>query len=267
MWVYTFRAAHLINRDGTPWDSFTPIGYPAFLALIFKLFGVNNFTPLAIVHAFMGAGSVTLTHVIARRVSGSNIVALASSLFIMFYPPLVLYGGLCLTELPSTFLLLLMTWALLVAFEKQNHWLLALCGVSLGVAITVRSNVALFVPCVPVALWASFRDRKKALVVAAKSLAWAAPVLLVASVHMSGLRGKFVPFSTNGGMNFFLAHAEYSAVRFKDPTGASHQIMPIPNMLRYKAYSSRPSLLQRVVFLLEGHRYTRKQPFKSDLGA
>ncbi|MFO0661441.1 MAG: phospholipid carrier-dependent glycosyltransferase [Polyangiaceae bacterium] len=270
MWVYNHRAGHLIDRQGNAFDTFSPIGYPAMLALIYKIVGGRNYGAVGVVQDFMGAAIVTLSHLVARRITGTYWVAAATGIIVALYPPMVFYCGLCLTETPFCFFLLLSTWALFKAIDTSglsvDHeratpatkpWVtwawMALCGVSLSLGNALRSNLVMFFPMLPLFVWVMLgRDLKKTAIFSAKIFAFTLPIMIAVSVHMSALRGKFVPFSTNGGLNFFLAHAEYVGVRWKDSTGFAHTIVPIPNMIRYKDFYESPVPLYE-----ESHYYAQ----------
>ena len=77
-------------------------GYPAFVALVYLVFGIGNHMAVAITQAFVFAGLCLLTYGIARRAAGERtavVAALATALF----SPLPYFGALVLTELWTTF--------------------------------------------------------------------------------------------------------------------------------------------------------------------
>src|SRR5678815_611345 len=66
MGVYDQRARNLLSGHLGPWDTFTPVGYPAFLAFFYALTN-RNLVVVAVVHALMGAGVVWLAARISWR--------------------------------------------------------------------------------------------------------------------------------------------------------------------------------------------------------
>src|SRR5207249_11363189 len=72
-------------------------------------------------------------------------------------------------------------------------------------------------------------------------LAGAAPLLAAAVIHNSRLLGRPAGLATNGGLNFFLAHAPFAAAHYREGD-YTHRIMPIKNLMYYPLpyWSPRP---------------------------
>ena len=79
-------------------------GYPAFVAVIYRLFGVSTM-PVAIAQAFVFVLICFLVHALTNRVAGQRAAAVAAIMTALF-PPLPYYGALVLTEVWTTFVLL-----------------------------------------------------------------------------------------------------------------------------------------------------------------
>ena len=81
MWVYELRATHLLLGDLGPWDSFTPAGYPAFLAVLYSIAG-RQLMLVGLVQALLGASVVALTYALAMEVghrrTPASLAAVAS---------------------------------------------------------------------------------------------------------------------------------------------------------------------------------------------
>ncbi|MBY0493452.1 MAG: glycosyltransferase family 39 protein [Cyanobacteria bacterium] len=79
-------------------------GYPAFVAVIYRLFGVSTM-PVAIAQAFVFVLICFLVYALANRIAGQRPAALAAIMTALF-PPLPYYGALVLTEVWTTFVLI-----------------------------------------------------------------------------------------------------------------------------------------------------------------
>ncbi len=262
MWVYQMRAEHLFMRPGNVWDTFTPVGYPAFLAFLFRLAGGKNFVWVGVVQAFLGAAMVPLTHQLGKLTTRATVVASTSAMLVAFYPPFIFYSALVMSETLFGFLVTLAAYALIRSVERSQWRWLALAGFALSTGSAVRSNLAMVFPLLPLFAWIALgRDWRATWSWTLKLAAMTFPVLALVSIHMSRLAGHFVPFSTNGGLNFFLAHAEYIGVHYRQPPMV-HEIVPIPNLLRYKPYfESLVPLYDEKFFYHQGLEVFKNDPY------
>jgi hypothetical protein len=78
-------------------------GYPAFVAVIYKIFGVGNDLAVAIAQAFVFAAICAMVFLIARRAAGDRPAIVAASMTAL-YSPLPYFGSLILTELWTAFM-------------------------------------------------------------------------------------------------------------------------------------------------------------------
>ena len=89
-------------------DTFVPEvirtpGYPAFVAAIYKGFGVGNDMAVAIAQAFVFAAICAMVFFIARRAAGDRSAIVAAAMTAL-YSPLPYFGSLILTELWTAFM-------------------------------------------------------------------------------------------------------------------------------------------------------------------
>src|SRR3954469_22766451 len=78
-------------------------GYPAFVALIYRLFGVGNDMAVAIAQAFVYAAICWMVFHIARRAAGDR-AAIVAGMMTALYSPLPYFGSLIVTELWTAFM-------------------------------------------------------------------------------------------------------------------------------------------------------------------
>ncbi len=145
--------------------SFRPPGYPAFLALVYAVSGVESHTLVLgrheivltrffwarLAQAFLGASLVPLTWMLARRVGFAERTARWAAGFIAAWPLLIAYTLGLATENLFVVLLTLALVLLLRARAKGRARDHALAGIALGLAALTRSVVSAFMPLA--ALW------------------------------------------------------------------------------------------------------------------
>jgi hypothetical protein len=89
-------------------DAFVPEvirtpGYPAFVAVIYRLFGVGNDMAVAIAQAVVFAAICAMVFAIGRRAAGDR-AAIAAAAMTALYSPLPYFGSLIVTELWTAFM-------------------------------------------------------------------------------------------------------------------------------------------------------------------
>ncbi|APR78456.1 Hypothetical protein A7982_03803 [Minicystis rosea] len=212
MAIYRERALRMLDGPRDVWDTFTPPGYPALVALIFAAFGRND-AHVGLLQAALGAATVVLAFLVAHRVSGSIVAALGAFTVLALYPPLLLYTGFFLTETTFAFLVALFVVAFVAAVDRASPLVAAASGVVFAAASAVRPNLLLAIPFLAVVILVLRREPR---VVRAGVIAMLAalPVLAAVSRDNSRLAGRPVLLATNGGVNFYLAHADVRGLRF-----------------------------------------------------
>ena len=111
-------------------------GYPAFVAVIYKLFGVNTL-PVAIAQAFVFAGICLIVYALTRRLAGERTATVAALMTALF-PPLPYYGALVLTEVWTTLVLMAAMLACLRAVQQGRRRDFVLAGLLFSAATMVR---------------------------------------------------------------------------------------------------------------------------------
>lgn len=212
MEFYDRRADHLLSGDLSVWDTFTPVGYPVFLALIYAAIGKSH-AAVGIAQALIGAGTTVLACAITMRITRSRAAGIAVAMVLAMYAPLVMYTGFLLTETVFSFLLALAVWLLFRAVDEQRTGFAVSSGIALGAAAAVRPNLLLALPFLALCslLPRSSPIARRAPLVA---LLCSLPILAGVVLHNSRLAGRPAGLATNGGLNFFLGHCECRAVRF-----------------------------------------------------
>lgn len=94
-------------------------GYPAFVAAIYRVFGVGNDLAVAIAQVFVFAAICLLAFFIGRRAAGERAGLVAAAIAALF-PPLPYFGSLIVTELWTTFVATVaMLWCVRACQQKR----------------------------------------------------------------------------------------------------------------------------------------------------
>ena len=125
--------------------SLRPPGYPAFLAAIYSVCGVGNHSAVRLAQSFLSLVTVVFVYRIGRELF-SDMAASWASVITCFYPTLLGFGNLLLSETLFTLVVVLLTWSTVIALRRDSLGYLVLTGVLLGVGAYVRSILWLFAP-------------------------------------------------------------------------------------------------------------------------
>ena len=117
-------------------------GYPAFLAFIFAIFGVDHYRAVLVVQMFVDIGTCFLCADIALRLLGPRSAKVAFVLATLC-PFLANYSAAALTETLEVFFTALALDMALLAFQNQGLRYWAACGAACGVAMLLRPDGAL----------------------------------------------------------------------------------------------------------------------------
>lgn len=112
-------------------------GYPAFVALVYKLFGDGNDIAVTIAQAFLFGAICVAVYAITRRVA-SERVALGAALMTALFSPLPYFAALVLTELFTAFVMTIAMYVTLRAVQEKRVLLYAVAGVLLSATTLVR---------------------------------------------------------------------------------------------------------------------------------
>jgi 4-amino-4-deoxy-L-arabinose transferase-like glycosyltransferase len=139
-------------------------GYPAFLALVFTLFGMEHYRAALIVQVFVDIGTCFLIADLARRVVSSR-AARAAFLLAALCPFLATYAAAALTETWEIFFTVLALDLALVGLTGKGQMRVWLgCGLAIGGAILLRPDGGLLLAAIEFYLFGLLlvRQRKPA---------------------------------------------------------------------------------------------------------
>ncbi len=254
-----YDVARDISGGGSPPQGafiFNPL-YPAFLVVIFKLFGVGLLVP-RIVQLAIGLFTIVLVYLAGRRLAPAawegkrrgEAIALVAATITALYAQFVLYEGMLLASTLEIFFFTA-SFALALALDddlkgertvklggrRVPPWASGLVlGVLLGAGALARPNLfLLLVAAVPVWLWARHRTARGWLIPAAALVAGAAIFLAPPIVYNAKATGRLVPVTANGGFNFFLGNGPGSTGVFRPPADMRSSMKGVSEDAKTKA--------------------------------
>lgn len=142
--------------------SLRPPFYPVVVAGIYKLFGSENYAAVRAFQAVLSLGTALLIYLLGRDVY-TRRVGTAAAAFACFYPTLLGYNNLLLTEVLFLFLVSATGCVAVRAIQRQSLALLVVLGLLLGVGAMTRSILWLFTPvlgCYLALVWRASPGRR-----------------------------------------------------------------------------------------------------------
>jgi 4-amino-4-deoxy-L-arabinose transferase-like glycosyltransferase len=200
--------------------------YPAFMALVYGLFGVS-LPALKVVQAVVGAGTCVLVWGLARELFDRRVAALAGAIAV-FYGMHVFYGGTVMIVNLQVPLVVGLVWAALRALRRPSFAGWALCGLLLGVSALARQTVLLLAPVL--ALWVLFGmggpdsfARRFAFGTTFGLVILALILPFTAKNYLAG--DDLVLLNSTGGANFYMGNQPTADGTWQLPSiGAKHRV-------------------------------------------
>ncbi|GEM_PF-3742719 len=120
--------------------SFRPPGFAFILSLTFRLFGEASLIPARLVNILFSLATVVVVYRLGKDGWGERVGLIAAAIF-SFYPTLIGYTNILLTETSCIFFVALFCWTLLRCLQ-QPHWGWALAsGAALGISALIRDTL------------------------------------------------------------------------------------------------------------------------------
>jgi 4-amino-4-deoxy-L-arabinose transferase-like glycosyltransferase len=185
---------------GAPPDSDLPPLYPAFLVVVYSIFG-RSAIAVAGVQVVFDLVMLAALYAIGRRVGGER-VGLLAALFTALYPYL-LFQNLSTND-TAIFIMLLVTavWMLLRAAETgRARWALG-AGLMLGIGALTKSLALLMLPLIALWFWRMLGFRRAVSLSLALGVAFALPTAPWV-LRNTLLHGQLTFLSTNDGSNLY----------------------------------------------------------------
>jgi 4-amino-4-deoxy-L-arabinose transferase-like glycosyltransferase len=193
-------------------SSARPPLYPALVSVLYRLFGVENWLAVRIFQLILSLAIIYIVYWLGRMAYGERIGLWAAG-FLCFYPTFLGYTNLLLTELLFTFILCLITLAVLLALRNRSLAWLFLTGFLIGLGALARSILWLFPPVFGLFVlifWpAPFRRRILGVVLLCCSFSVTiAPWVL----RNTRVQHTIVIIDVMSGRNFMMGNYEYTPI-------------------------------------------------------
>lgn len=117
-----------------------PPGFPALLALIYKVTGERSVYSAQIVLWF---ADLILSFLLIAGITHTAFgwrAAIASNFLVALSPLFAMYAAFPSADMPATWFVLGGVWLLLLAFQRKNIWVALAAGALLGIACWLRVN-------------------------------------------------------------------------------------------------------------------------------
>lgn len=194
--------------DGVP-TAFWPVGYPAFLGLLFYFCGASLFVG-KFANVIMSVLTLAVFYKFSLIITPDRRTARMAAVLASFFPSQIAYCSLMSDTILFQFLLYS---GLLLLSLRTSRLFLFLAGTIFGLATLVRPY-ALVVPLIFIMVYWRALPRLRIL----RFMAGIYPALLLVvlpwSVRNFILFGGFVPVSNNGGFNLLIGNSPQSSGRY-----------------------------------------------------
>ena len=193
-----------VAPDGTP-TAFRPVGYPAFLAAIYLVFG-HSWTAGYIANAILSTVTVILTYRLAREFLCGRLSLVAAGIMSVF-PSHVSYTAFMGTEsLHAVFVMATLIGTIRLA--RRPNWRNAvLLGLIIGLSVYVRSILLLFPIVIMLLIWIQGGGKYRTLIGLTCVLTLAMLLAMLPwTVRNHVVMGEPVLTSTNGSLIFYIGN-------------------------------------------------------------
>ncbi len=191
--------------------SLRPPLYPALVAGIYQVFGVDNYPAVRIVQVGLALITVVLVYAVGRRMYDEKVALWAAALC-CFYPELLGHNAFVLTETLFAMFLCLGCWMMQRFLASHRAvWIIGL-GCVLGLAALTRSVLWLFPPFLLLFLLYAVRGVTwpRRFAYAVLPLVAFALTITPWSIRNTRLHKTFTTIDVMGGRNFMMGNYEYT---------------------------------------------------------
>lgn len=220
---YYQLASSLFSGFGFAWGpgkltSIRPPLYPGFMALVWTVIGEQS---LAVIRGFqiiISLVNVVLVYQLGRRIFNQRIAILAATIF-CFYPSLLAFNFLILTEVLFTCLLTAFLLSYVYLLQTNKGTMAFWSGLALGLAALTRSIVWPFplILC-PMAFFTLSGTKATRLKLSVILLLGYLVVVAPWAVRNTNLQGVFTVVNSMGGVTLLMGNYEYTPMdRAWDP--------------------------------------------------
>jgi 4-amino-4-deoxy-L-arabinose transferase-like glycosyltransferase len=207
---YVGLAAHVVQGMGFSDNAGAPRSYrmpglPLLVAIPVSFTG-ENVIGIRIFMCFLESLLIPAFYLLVRTLTGSAKLGLIGGAIAIFFPTWVIPPGNVMTDIPAAILIVLITWMLIEGHRHQSlSWIVG-AGLLWGAATLTRAGTLMYAPAIVLWLLLMMPDWKMRLAsIVAVTISFAV-VLAPWSIRNAYVHGKFVPLSTQGGVQLYISN-------------------------------------------------------------
>jgi len=209
---YLELAKNLYNGEGFSYKgeptSFRPPGFAFLMAVVFQLFDTTS--PVAVRGLQMALSLLTVwvVYLAGREGWGERTALVAAGIF-AFYPSLVGFNNIILTEPGFLLCISLAGWAMIRHLNKPGAWQVGAAGVALGLGALIRDTLLYSGPVTVLFLIGlAIKDRRYRWAHVAAFAGGFLLTILPWCIRNTKLHGEMAMISTVGGITLYLCNNE-----------------------------------------------------------
>lgn len=195
-------------------SAYEPIGYPAFLALVFKIFGSNILTG-KIANIFLAAISLIFTYLITKTALGKKNIALWAMFLLAVLPLHILYTSTLCTEIIFTAVFMAVTF--LITLQNKNRPIYILLGILLGILSLIKPYMMVYQFAFFTLELIEIKNIKKCIKNLLVISIFMALIICPWAIRNYTVFNKIIPVSTNGGYNLYVNNNPAANGSWQDP--------------------------------------------------
>jgi len=188
--------------------SFRPPGFPFIVSLAFRFFGSEALVPARVLQMLFSLATIWIIYRLGRDGWGEKVGFIAAGIF-AFYPTLIGFSNILLTEPACIFFVSLTCWAMLRYLQHSHLGWAFVAGAALGISALIRDTLFYAGPLTIFFLFVyNWRKPRAHLWHAAFLTAGFVSAILPWSIRNSLLNGQPTLISSVGGITFYLCNNE-----------------------------------------------------------
>lgn len=255
-------------EPGGALTSLRPPLYPAFVASVYAVAGVGNYAAVRLAQAVISLLTAGVLFALGRTVADRRTANWLVGIY-CFYPSLLGYTNLLLTETLFTFLLTAAIYCCVRVLNRGSIIWAVATGLVLGLATLTRSILWLAPPFLAVFLVAALRIPWTNRVCGVTALLCSfAAVIAPWSIRNTHLQQTFTVVDVMGGRNFMMGNYEHTplfrswdAIAIESPNSWIDKVMAdsTPEQRRTQGMIDKLAMRQGLAFVAENPGLTAKR--------
>jgi 4-amino-4-deoxy-L-arabinose transferase-like glycosyltransferase len=251
--VHIAEGLGFTNSSGIP-TSYRAPGLPLLLAVPISLMG-SSITGIRIFMCFVESLLIPSCYLLVRSATGSPRLGFIISTIAIFFPSWIIPSGAVLTDIPAAIMVILMAWMLIEGHRRQSLLWIVGAGLVWGSATATRAGSLSYAPGIVLWLLLTMPGWKMRLAaVVAVTLPFAC-ILAPWSIRNTFVHGRFVPISTQGGIQLYISNNP-------EATGILAIDLAHVDETRAQRYPNASELARDNLFQAEAIKFIRENPWR-----